>query len=550
MNNKMFQMNNINNMNMKTMDNMHKINNMNMSMNQMNMNTMNNRINNMNITNNNMFNMNNNNNSSFNNQKAFMSKKINNNNITSNKKYNTFNNINSNFMVKSYNENNMYFLNNKYPQNSNMTFYPSINLNNNNINNQNNNDKNKINKNDDDNDNEFIPKTTISKKEKIEILIDYMVKPRGLENVGATCYMNATLQCLYHVRPLTENLVNDDKISKSLEITNAYKDVVDELTCCKNKRKFKSDRSHFIITGENINYIKPEKFKNIISKKNPLFKGIQANDSKDLIIFLLENMDAELTKRNNKSKISPFIGQSIEYLNKENFKKSHNSIFAELFYGFQKTSIICNTCRKGEGSYGIFNFLIFPLEKTYNSLNKNNNKFYNRFNMDDNFYNQFNPLTYINNNKSKKGKRKLDLYDCFKEYFKPEILSGDNSMYCNTCKGLREANNIMEIYLAPHVLILILNRGKGNIFECDVDFPHKLNLNKFIKNPNSPKIFNLIGVISHIGKSSMEGHFIAYCKHFDETWYLFNDSIVNKIGEEDIKIGTPYILFYQNEEIS
>jgi ubiquitin C-terminal hydrolase len=32
----------------------------------------------------------------------------------------------------------------------------------------------------------------------------------------------------------------------------------------------------------------PKNFKNIISEYNPLFKGIQANDSKDLIIFLLE----------------------------------------------------------------------------------------------------------------------------------------------------------------------------------------------------------------------------------------------------------------------
>jgi ubiquitin C-terminal hydrolase len=261
-------------------------------------------------------------------------------------------------------------------------------------------------------------------------------------------------------------------------------------------------------------------------------------------------MDTELTKRNNKSKVSPFIGQSIEYLKKENFKKSHNSIFAELFFGFQKTAIICNSCKEGEESYGLFNFLIFPLEKTYNSLNKNNNNLYNRFNMNNNSDNQFNPYTCININKNKKGKRKLNLSDCFTEYFKPELLSGDNNIYCNTCKKLREANNKTEIYLAPHVLILILNRGKGNIFECDVDFPHKLNLSKFIKNPNSPKIFNLNGVISHLGKSSMEGHFIAYCKHFDETWYLFNDSIVNKVGEEDIKNGTPYILFYQNEEIS
>ena len=37
-----------------------------------------------------------------------------------------------------------------------------------------------------------------------------------------------------------------------------------------------------------------QNLKKLISRKNPLFKGVRANDSKDLISFLLEEMNEEL----------------------------------------------------------------------------------------------------------------------------------------------------------------------------------------------------------------------------------------------------------------
>ena len=47
----------------------------------------------------------------------------------------------------------------------------------------------------------------------------------------------------------------------------------------------------------------------------------------------------------------------------------------------------------------------------------------------------------------------------------------------------------------------------------------------------------------------MEGHFIAFCKHFDLNWYLFNDGVVTPVSKNDIFRGTPYILFYQNADL-
>ena len=62
-------------------------------------------------------------------------------------------------------------------------------------------------------------------------------------------------------------------------------------------------------------------------------------------------------------------------------------------------------------------------------------------------------------------------------------------------------------------------------------------------------IYNLYGVITHIGQSGPNAHFVASCKSpVDKRWYRYNDSLVSQINDvqkEIIDFGTPYILFYQ-----
>ena len=345
--------------------------------------------------------------------------------------------------------------------------------------------------------------------------------------------MNATLQCFFHVKELSEYLLNDDNINRNLQLTFVYKDLLKKLVGMDDKRKFLIRQKNKMLPNNTKAYVEPVQFKNLISQLNKLFKGVTANDSKDLIIFLLENMDDELEKISNSGYLS------------NNGQKS--TIIRKLFYFNKITFYKCMNCNNVVQNSEVHNLIILPIEKIYyslNNINTNTTAFSNMIlqkqygNYNKNNYNNLYKQNFKNNNQ----KKIINLIDCFAQMEKAELLSGSNQIFCNNCHTSSNAMTCTKIDKAPKVLILVLNRGKGNVFECDVNFDEKLNLEKFVSN-NSPKYYELIGVISHLGESSMKGHFIACCKHFDGNWYMFNDSIVKHTNDK--KMGTPYILFYQ-----
>ena len=154
-----------------------------------------------------------------------------------------------------------------------------------------------------------------------------------------------------------------------------------------------------------------------------------------------------------------------------------------------------------------------------------------------------------NNNINNLLPNAVDIFDCFNYDSKQNVMSGQNKMYCNYCKQTCDSYMKNHLVTGPEIFIILLNRGKGIEFDIKLYFTEYLDLSKYIEYTNTGYYYKLIGVITHIGNSGMDGHFIAYCRDpLTEKWHKYNDAIVSDASDfqqEVINFAMPYLLFYQ-----
>ena len=452
---------------------------------------------------------------------------IDNNNINQNHNDYNNNNINQN-IINNNRQNNQYYINNINPFfNNNINYNNFQHYNNNYNNNQNNNNSHYFNNNYNNiqiinnniNDNNNLNNNYDNNEENLVDFIDPDKKHlRGLVNIASTCYMNSILQCFINIKELavyfqSEKITNLSLIYKddNQKLFPSFQEVIKELWDPWDKSPYS-----------------PNNFKKRLGQMNPLFQGALPNDAKDLLTFILLQLHEELNKPKNNNDIN-----SINYMNMQNDQKSmfksfckyfadnNRSIISGLFYG-----IFYNITQCTNGhifyNYQTFNFIIFPLDKVLKYKIQSNN-----------FISNFNNT--------------VSLEDCFNYYEYPTIL---NDYYCNICNKQCNCNYISKFSIMPNIIIIILNRGRGLEHKVNISFQNEnLGLSKFVEYFKEDSIYELVGLVTHYGDSSASGHFMARCKSpIDDEWYLYNDSIVQKIGyfnNETFAQGNPYILFYK-----
>ena len=414
--------------------------------------------------------------------------------------------------------------------------------NNNGFNNGFNNDDNNGFNNDDNKDdnvndeNEFVKVNVIEYCLDSQVMYPYVKNNfqypplKGLDNIGATCYMNATLQCFCNI----EQFVNFLKYDKSL-IYKVQTDIGKKTLSSSFKLLIEKLWPNDYMNNTKKSY-SPYEFKAKISYMNELFKGVAANDSKDLVNFIIMTLHEELNMATNQIVDNTYnINQTDMVLMYNSFTQVFNannqSEISRLFYAFNYNVTQCSNCHTKSYNFQTYFFLIFPLEEI------------RKFKLNNNQFNNFNNII-INNNE-------VNIYDCLNYDRKENIMDGSNMMYCNYCKLTCPSSMSTHLCTGPEILIIILNRGKGIEFNVKINFFETLDLSGYIGMPNTGCYYNLIGVITHIGESGMGGHFIAYCRNpINYQWNKYNDSIVSSVNDfksEVIDFAMPYLLFYQKQ---
>lgn len=329
----------------------------------------------------------------------------------------------------------------------------------------------------------------------------------GLANLGNTCFMNSTIQCISHSYEFTqllknkkESTYNNNKEALILSEWNKLRDLMWSENCT----------------------ISPGGFLGAVHKlakhkKKQIFTGFAQNDLPEFLLFLLdcfhEGLKREVTMKvnGNAENAKDELAVKCYGMMKNMYEKEYSEIVS-LFYGIHVSQILDVSGVALSSSPEPFFMLNLPIPEK---------------------------------------RATCSIEDCFDLYTETERLDGDNQWYNEKTDEKQDVDKKISFFSLPELLVVDFKRfthrlRKNNML---ISFPLEgLDLSKYVVGYDRLSYkYDLYGVCNHSG-STMGGHYTAFVKSADGSWRHYNDRSVQQIPKEKIVSPKAYCLFYRKKK--
>lgn len=316
---------------------------------------------------------------------------------------------------------------------------------------------------------------------------------KGIRNVGNTCYLSTSLQCLAHclsfAYPIIANSVNTNS-TISYQLRELF--------------KLLWIQQETADPGKLLRALSPR-----LDDIMPLY---QQNDAMEFIMLFIDVITNEIGERAQDKKVDTTLSGSAKLTNimQVNWVNSHKlaySYMCDIVYGQTVNQTKCLLCGDIEHRGELFCNLSLAIPSSTNDA-------------------------------------PIDLQAMLKEYFRPESVKRD----CDRCR-LRnvEATNAARIWRSPQVMMIHLKRfdANNNKIRTRVDVPLTMDIDEFVIT-DAAASYELKAIACHSGATNF-GHYFAIVKNPSNQWYIMDDDDPIKPIESPTTVRSDhfYILFYE-----